>query len=1102
MEEAIDPLTGTLRDLRIDDRDLPLAKNFFEFSTKFCAANPPWARQMLLYTNLFGEWCPTCTNPKFLDLLNVPVDFPTEDLPGDISFLEYGKCPKCGTRKSQLVRDGRMRLYQELVLVWGQRCVVGGTVVLTENGPTRIGDLAKNAPYGFSPMNLGVHNGKNLEKTSKFFRAKPEPLLHVRMSNGSWIEGTVDHPIKIIGRGFVKLSELKSGDLTAIRINQQVFGKSVPNVVNIIRNVRNDRSIKSPYEAKFCITPSFTTNVARLLGLWVAEGYGHSLTCTDESVLNDAYTAFKDIFHPTRIRRSDNSVSTIGKHSAIVFAQLMGLDFKDLYRKSALQSIPATIMNAPKEYQTEFLRGLFEGDGSVGYNSKGTPVISYTTISEQLALDLYCVLSNLGIYTTIRHRKTWATNGTSNQISKNSYTLRIRGGVYVRRYWEQIGFISCRKNSYRAEHERFETTKKVPHNYENLPFLREKVVSMIEEIRAITSIKKAFEGTTIWKIPSDPNRAITKDKIESIITVMENLGLPVASNIKKMIASDVVFIRVQSIVDMDARETFDFTLPKTHQFVANGIINHNSGKSLTGSMALAYQTHRFLKLPRLADLWPQGIQKFTPLTGTLVSLTFGKAVGLLWAPYMSILNQTPWFADYHAFLDHWGNHYGTELYRKKDLFIKYWHKNLHMYPSHPNASILRGDTRLLGAIDELGLFNMPKDMVSDEADETSERANAKEAINSLESSMAQAVQACTYLVTERGMDHVPHPLLLGLSSPKHIRDMVMRRYRLSQTEDGRKIFLGSHMATWEINPTLPRDSAFIRGKFLSDPIGAMRDFGAQPPRTTNTFVPPTHFTKEKYPFVGAKNTIRMEYEYSAEEVWGILKNAVPNKNKFPTVLSMDAGQVNNSFAITAVGIDPDSEYKVRAPAIIEIIPREGLSINFNRVYKNILVPFSKAMNSQIWLADRWGSVELLSRAKDEIEGLQVRQKTLRITDFENFLQVLWNANLVLPELSKDEAREVRSAEIEDYRQIFYEKPIHHLMHQFLTVQTGAGGSTPEKAHGFTDDVFRALVLGVYGITNTTILDIVNKNRVNYGNSAATGGGLVSYVSRSSVFRRF
>ena len=70
--DAIDDMFDSLlnndlpvpRDLKIDDRDFPLAKNFWDFCT-----NPKWglkdtvpfSRQLWIATKLFGEYCYDCS---------------------------------------------------------------------------------------------------------------------------------------------------------------------------------------------------------------------------------------------------------------------------------------------------------------------------------------------------------------------------------------------------------------------------------------------------------------------------------------------------------------------------------------------------------------------------------------------------------------------------------------------------------------------------------------------------------------------------------------------------------------------------------------------------------------------------------------------------------------------------------------------------------------------------------------------------------------------------------------------------------------------------------------------------------------------------------
>jgi hypothetical protein len=123
MAEAEDPVTGTLRDLRVDDRDLKLAKNFYDFSFNIIGkdSNPPWARQLWVGAMLNGEICPCCSDRKWLDIHNVPKDYPSYDLPDRLQFLNNGVCPKCKRTKLELYLNHGLKDYMELVLVWGQR---------------------------------------------------------------------------------------------------------------------------------------------------------------------------------------------------------------------------------------------------------------------------------------------------------------------------------------------------------------------------------------------------------------------------------------------------------------------------------------------------------------------------------------------------------------------------------------------------------------------------------------------------------------------------------------------------------------------------------------------------------------------------------------------------------------------------------------------------------------------------------------------------------------------------------------------------------------------------------------------------------------------
>lgn len=124
MDKSLDPLTGTLRDLKYDDSDLPVAKNYYDFVFNLSGANasPPWSRQMWSLLRLYGEVCPVCSHPEwYSDIEVVPKNYESKEFPEYLQFLEYGICPKCKNNKYDLIKHHGLYPYQEGVFVWGQR---------------------------------------------------------------------------------------------------------------------------------------------------------------------------------------------------------------------------------------------------------------------------------------------------------------------------------------------------------------------------------------------------------------------------------------------------------------------------------------------------------------------------------------------------------------------------------------------------------------------------------------------------------------------------------------------------------------------------------------------------------------------------------------------------------------------------------------------------------------------------------------------------------------------------------------------------------------------------------------------------------------------
>ena len=442
-------------------------------------------------------------------------------------------------------------------------------------------------------------------------------------------------------------------------------------------------------------------------------------------------------------------------------------------------------------------------------------------------------------------------------------------------------------------------------------------------------------------------------------------------------------------------------------------------------------------------------------------------------------------------LDHASERYGLELYRKKDEFIKYFFKGLRVYPSGPKSQTLRGDTRWMAIMDELGLFPLPTG--NEEEDEKSERANADEAHKSLSNSLT-TVQGVYLELLKRGLNPPP-ALMMGVSSPISMRDKVMRLLAESRTEEGKKLILGVNLPTWKINPFIDRDHPMIVKAYASNPEKAERDFGANPPRVSQTFIKPAQapFSMFKH-----KNSHKLIYQYDQP---GLLYAKVQRiwSPKYPSVVSIDAGYANNSFALTAGHFDFDTQ-KTVISTVLEVMVHDLRKVDFNLTYLNLILPILKDLHAVLLIADQWQSLDILSRAKED-RGLNPKGKSRTVAvqyspkrkAFDALVAMMESGNLELPLLPQKDYTEVCDEYI-DYTTL-KDDPVKHLFLQMLTVKDIGEAKAPTKGEGFTDDLFRAAVL-LTKIHDPKVMERLKEARA-WMKEGAEGGGMPMpvYVSR-------
>jgi signal recognition particle GTPase len=222
--------------------------------------------------------------------------------------------------------------------------------------------------------------------------------------------------------------------------------------------------------------------------------------------------------------------------------------------------IVRTVIAWPQRLQAAFLRGLFSGDGHV--SSKGR-TIELVSSSEELVKHLEMMLLSFGMQTSTS--KKTVDDGIYHRI-------HISGDKKLRTWRDQIGFAIPEKedtleNRLSAE-KQFEKTELVPHQG-----------PVLKQVRRSAGLTQKDIGEKLDVLNTmihhyETGSRISKDKLLIYSDIAEGEA---AAFLRKLGKGDVSWRRVQSIIEEKQEEyVYDFTVPEKHNFIAEGVVVHNT----------------------------------------------------------------------------------------------------------------------------------------------------------------------------------------------------------------------------------------------------------------------------------------------------------------------------------------------------------------------------------------------------------------------------------------------------------------------------------------------------------------------------------------------
>jgi replicative DNA helicase len=223
--------------------------------------------------------------------------------------------------------------------------------------------------------------------------------------------------------------------------------------------------------------------------------------------------------------------------------------------------VPAGVFGLPDEQLSLFLRHLWATDGCVHVGANGIVRVYYATTSRRLADDVARLLTRFGITARIK---------TTRKIGyRDSYHVHVVGCEQQAEFFERIGVHGARGEVVRRALPIVKGL--VPNtNVDTVPReIWDRVRSVLHERKMTqrefaTAMSTQFSGSNMWK--HSPSRG----RLARVAAILDDAELDLLAT------NDVFWDEIVAIEPLGEQEVYDATVPGEHNFLADGVMVHNS----------------------------------------------------------------------------------------------------------------------------------------------------------------------------------------------------------------------------------------------------------------------------------------------------------------------------------------------------------------------------------------------------------------------------------------------------------------------------------------------------------------------------------------------